>query len=268
MVPVRFYTQARRTSGALVLRAVLSSDTTVRDTGYTGLFVLGTPEVTPDTTTSRGLNTSVTNSFKVKNPTTTSRTYNFTATCTWEGAPITCTRSPTSATVAAGATKAVMVSYTTGAALGQAGRILLKAVRSNNALYFDSSIVTATTRAKPEFAPSGGVAPGVAPNVPGSVTFVVRHSGKGPLTYNFTATCTGAAIPSATCTPTPASALVAPGKEVAVTVSFATGAAKTTGQVRLMGQLAGFALRGSVTLGIATKSIAVAVSPRGAARVA
>jgi hypothetical protein len=264
-VPVTFNTLARGSTGSVVLRGHLISDSSVRDTGYTGVFVLRTPLVTPDTLKVRVASAAVVDTFKVQNTATNSRTFNFTAVCTWADAPLSCARAPASATLAPGAIANVTVGYTTGG-LSSSGRITLRAVQNNSSVFRDSSTITAATHSKPSFVNGGRTEAGVRPMAPTALPVAVRNPGRISATFNLVAACAGEGIPSATCTVVPPSLTIVPGGTGTAQVGFQPGRSGAAGRIRVVATNASAGTaKDSATIGIRTAQVRLSLSSRASA---
>jgi RHS repeat-associated protein len=171
---------------------------------------------------------SYTSTFTVRNVGTSSDTYTFSC---QPAANVTCTNvTPSSHLLASLDTVVVTATYNAGASGSSYVRLQASNANANNTGQINFTIspsmgyaVAVTPDAKPI---------GVLPNKSTSYPFTIRNPGTAQNTYTVAASCTGSAIASG-CTPSPTSATIPAGGSTAVTVSYTSGAASTTGTIKL-----------------------------------
>jgi RHS repeat-associated protein len=156
--------------------------------------------------------------FTVRNSGTESGTVYFDAYCSGAGAVTSCATSPTSATMAAGATRTQTVTYQ-GASSGGSGIVNLEAQLANGS-NLSRGYINVTVNAPPSYTvsvtPDGGsisVGPGSK-----SYTFRVTNTGnQGSVTYNLAASCS---VGISACSPSTGSVTLSAGQFADVPVSY------------------------------------------------
>jgi RHS repeat-associated protein len=233
-VTVSFLSNAIGTTGRVVLKASRTEGiSTVFDTGYVDITVVPPPApvVTPKGQAFNAvIGTSDVVTFTVKNTSSASRAYTVTTTCTGSNYTSTCVPSSSAPTIAAGDSAMIAVGYATTTTLGT-GRITLKATSSADPASADSGWFDITTvhATAPVVAPDGFDAV-LKSNTSANFFFRVRNPNTMWNTWNFTVSCTGAAITS-TCTPNAPTAGASGGDSLDVSVQFNVGNPGTTGRV-------------------------------------
>lgn len=193
------------------------------DTYYT--FAAGGVMVTPDSVVATmSVNRDSAQVFTVKNTGNLSATFTLTPHCTGSALSTTCTISPSSLTLAAGASGTDTVRFHTGATGGTTGRVSSVAAGSGVS---DSGTVNVTipTVYSVNVTPKGTIAV-VAASANASQVFAVTNAGNVASSFAFTASCVGTLITANSCTVSPATATgLAVGASTNVTLSFHTNAA-------------------------------------------
>jgi RHS repeat-associated protein len=167
-------------------------------------------------------------SFTVRNVGTSSDTYTFSCQAPTN---VTCgTVSPPSQVLASLDTTVVTVTYNVGATGSAYIGLQASNANASNTGRWNFSVVPSVGYAvavTPDAKPIG-----VLTSTSASYPFTVRNTGTAQNTYTITASCSGAAIASG-CTPSMTSATVPAGGTTAVSVSYASGGASTTGKITL-----------------------------------
>jgi len=213
-------------NGLLTVTATSQNNPAVHPSGSMGMSGIVPTygvAVTPDVQAgSADIQSAQTAAFHVQSTGTGTETYSLT--CTTTGNETCGTVNPATVTGSA----AVSVTFNAGAV--GSGTVVLHATGNHG------SIGTGTYTVKNTYfvavTPDGVAEARLAARTYAD-TFAVRNVGINPATFNFSATCSGAAIASG-CTASVASLTLADGDSGKVGVSYTTGAAGASGQVKLM----------------------------------
>jgi RHS repeat-associated protein len=219
------YSVATSGTGSLKLTATSQDSPQVTTTGTMSITAIAptfSVVVTPDgQALSADVQSAQSATFQVQSTGTGTETY--TLSCSATGNETCGTISPASVTGSA----AVTVNFTAGAV--GTGTVLLRAVGSSGAR--DSGNYTVKNTYFVAVTPDGVPRARLASRAY-SDTFLVRNPGLNQTAYSLTATCSGTGVSG--CAPSPTSLTLASGDSGTAAVSYTTGAAGTSGQVKLM----------------------------------
>jgi RHS repeat-associated protein len=239
-VTVNYTSSTALKTGKVTLISTLSTNSSVKDSGWvsinTGATGATTVEVTPKGgALSTAPNTGTFASFAVKNTGPAAGTFTLATTCTGPaitqgscGAP-----SPASVTLAAGGTQSISMQFGGGQTSGATGRVKLVATFSGTPTHKDSGYVDVVVSAPVVVVTPDSQAVQLLVNTSAQAQFTVFNPKTTTEQFQIAVVCSGAGIAGPCIAPPLSIVQLAPNASQVLTVGYTTAGAPGTGVIKL-----------------------------------